>query len=64
VAKKVNFDWKKHSFKDIDFGYEADFSKTLFKLKDLWKNKEVGTAKKNFVADLASHDSVTLRLIP
>jgi alpha-galactosidase len=64
VAKKVNFDWKKHSFKDIDFGYEADFSKTLFKLKDLWKNKEFGTTKKNFVADLASHDSVTLRLIP
>ncbi|RZJ42521.1 MAG: glycoside hydrolase family 27 protein [Chryseobacterium sp.] len=64
VPKKINFDWKKHSIKDADFGYEADFSKTVFRIKDLWKNKEIGTTKKNFVAELASHDSVTLRLIP
>jgi alpha-galactosidase len=64
VPKKVNFDWKKHSIKDADFGYEADFSKTVFKLKELWKNKETGSTKKNFVTDLAPHDSVTLRLIP
>jgi alpha-galactosidase len=64
VAKKINFDWKKHSFKDADFGYEADFSKTFFKIKDLWKNKEIGNTKKNYLADLPSHDSVTLRLIP
>jgi alpha-galactosidase len=64
VAKKINFDWKKHSFKDADFGYEADFSKAFFKIKDLWKNKQIGNTKKNYLADLASHDSVTLRLIP
>lgn len=64
VAKKINFDWKKHIIKDADFGYEADFSKTAFKLKDLWKNKEIGNTKKNFVSDLAPHDVITLRLIP
>lgn len=64
VAKKINFDWKKHIIKDADFGYEANFSKTVFKLKDLWKNKEIGTTKKNFVSDLAPHDVITLRLIP
>jgi alpha-galactosidase len=64
VSKKINFDWKKHSIKDTDFGYETDFSKTVFRIKDLWKNKEIGTTKKDFVAELASHDSVTLRLIP
>ena len=64
VAKKISFDWKKHIIKDADFGYEADFSKTVFKLKDLWKNKEVGNTKKNFVSDLAPHDVITLRLIP
>jgi len=64
VAKKINFDWKKHIIKDADFGYEADFSKTVFKLKDLWKNKEIGNTKKNFVSDLAPHDVITLRLIP
>jgi len=64
VARKINFDWKKHTIKDADFGYQADFSKTVFKIKDLWKNKEAGNTKKNFVADLASHDVITIRLIP
>lgn len=64
VAKKINFDWKNHIIKDADFGYEANFSKTVFKLKDLWKNREIGTTKKNFVSDLAPHDVITLRLIP
>ena len=64
VPKKINFDWKKNPIKDADFGFEADFNKTVFKIKDLWKNKEAGTTKKNFTADLASHDVITLRLIP
>jgi alpha-galactosidase len=62
VSKKINFDWKKHLIKDADFGYEADFSKTVYKLKDLWKNKEIGNTKKSFVSDLASHDVITLKL--
>ncbi|MFB9110884.1 glycoside hydrolase family 27 protein [Flavobacterium gyeonganense] len=64
VAKKINFDWKKYLIKDVDFGYEADFNKKVFRLKDLWKNKEIGNTKKNFTADLGSHDVITLRLIP
>jgi alpha-galactosidase len=64
ASKKINFDWKKNAFKDADFGYEADFNKNTFKLKDLWRNKDVGTTKKNFTADLASHDVITLKLIP
>ncbi|WP_426484195.1 glycoside hydrolase family 27 protein [Flavobacterium sp. 2] len=64
VAKKVNFDFKKNIIKDADFGYEADFNKVNYKIKDLWKNKEIGTTKKNFVSDLASHDVITLRLTP
>jgi len=62
VSKKINFDWKKHLIKDADFGYEGDFSKTVYKLKDLWKNKEIGNTKKSFVSELASHDVITLKL--
>ena len=62
VSKKVNFDWQKQLIKDIDFGYEANFSTTTYKLKDLWKNKEAGTTKKAFSAQIASHDVITLRL--
>ena len=64
VIKKINFDWKKHPIKDADFGYEADFNKMVFKLKELWKNKEIGTTKKSFQADIASHDVITLKLTP
>lgn len=64
VSKKVNFDFKKNKIKDADFGFEADFSKTDYKIKDLWKNKEIGTTKKSFVSELASHDVITLRLTP
>ncbi|AXB58817.1 glycoside hydrolase family 27 protein [Flavobacterium fluviale] len=64
TAKKVAFDWSKNNFKDIDFGYEADFSKTTFKIKDLWKNKETGNTTKVFSASIASHDVITLKLIP
>ncbi len=64
TAKKVNFDWKKNNIKDADFGYEADFSKTIFKVKDLWKNKEIGNTKKTFTAEIAPHDVITLKLIP
>ncbi|MRX68229.1 alpha-galactosidase [Flavobacterium resistens] len=64
VARKVNFDFKKNTIKDADFGYEADFNKVTYKIKDLWQNKEIGTTKKNFVSDLASHDVITLRLMP
>lgn len=62
--KKINFDWQKHTIRDADFGYEADFSKIVFKVKDLWKNKEVANTKKIFTGDLASHDVITLKLIP
>ena len=64
ASKKINFDWKKYPINDVDFGFQADFNKTTYKIKDLWKNKEVGTTKKNFTAELASHDVITLRLIP
>nr|WP_314895992.1 glycoside hydrolase family 27 protein [uncultured Flavobacterium sp.] len=63
VVKKVNFDWKKHLIKDTDFNLEANFNTTSYKIKDLWKNKEAGNTKKTFVADLASHDVITLKLI-
>lgn len=64
TSKKITFDWKKNNFKDADFGYETDFTKSTFKIKDLWKNKEAGTTKKIFSAEIASHDVITLKLTP
>lgn len=63
VTKKVNFDWKKQLIKDTDFNLEANFNTTSYKIKNLWENKEVGNTKKAFIANLASHDVITLKLI-
>lgn len=63
VVKKINFDWKKNNIKDADFGYEADFNKKIFKITDLWKNKQIGNTKKSFISEIASHDVIVLKLI-
>ncbi|RZK02631.1 MAG: glycoside hydrolase family 27 protein [Flavobacterium sp.] len=62
VTKKINFDWKKHIIKDADFNLETNFEKQAFKIKDLWKNKEAGSTKKAFTAEIGSHDVVVLKL--
>lgn len=62
ITKKINFDFKKHTIKDADFNLEANFEKQTFKIKDLWNNKEVGTTKKAFTAEIGSHDVVVLKL--
>lgn len=64
IEKNINFNWKNNNIKDADFGYEANFTTTNYKLTDLWKNKEVGTTKKSFSGKLGAHDVITLRLTP
>ncbi len=62
VTKKINFDWSKQMIKDVDFNLEANFATTVYKLRDLWKNKEIGSTKKPYVSEIASHDVITLKL--
>jgi alpha-galactosidase len=63
ASKKINFDWKKQIIKDADFNFETNFDTTIYKIKNLWKNKEAGNTKRPFVSDLASHDVIVLKLI-
>jgi len=62
VSKKINFDWRENDIKDLDFNLEANFLKTTFEIKDLWKNVAAGTTSKPFVSVLNSHDVITLQL--
>jgi alpha-galactosidase len=62
-VKKINFDWKKHTIADPDFDYKADFTAAVYKIKDLWKNKDAGTTKKPYISELNPHDVITLKLI-
>lgn len=63
AVKKINFDWKKHTIADPDFDYKADFTASVYKIKDLWKNKDAGTTKKPYISELNPHDVITLKLI-
>ncbi|WP_026713037.1 glycoside hydrolase family 27 protein [Flavobacterium daejeonense] len=63
ATKKINFDWKKHTIKDTDFNMEANLATTIYKIKDLWKNKMIGSTKKAFSAEIPSHDVITLKLM-
>jgi alpha-galactosidase len=62
VKKKINFDWKKHAIRDVDFNLQANFNTTVYKIKDLWENAAIGTTKKAFSSEIASHDVITLKL--
>jgi alpha-galactosidase len=58
----VSYDWASHAIEDKISNTNVDFTKTTYKLRDLWTRKDVGTTKKAFKQSIASHDVVLLRL--
>lgn len=59
----VNFDWAKNAINDSISKTNVDFTKTTYKLHDLWSKKYVGTTKRAFKQTIPSHDIVMLRLV-
>ena len=63
-VQKINFDW---SGDDMDIndrvsGTSYKLTKEVYKIRDLWAHKEVGTTSKPFIAEIPSHDVIVLRL--
>jgi alpha-galactosidase len=58
----ISYDWAKNVVKDALSKQEADFSKTTYKLHDVWTNKDTGSTKKAFKATVPAHDVVLLTL--
>jgi len=58
----INFDWAAHQIADTTSKTDVDFSKTTFKLRDVWAKKDIGTTQKPLKQPIASHDVVMLRL--
>ena len=56
----VNFDWKKEMISDSVSNTKMDAS--VYKIKDVWAKKAVGTTAKVFIATVPSHDVMVLRL--
>jgi alpha-galactosidase len=61
-TQNINYEWMAHAIQDKISNTDVDFTKTTYKLRDLWAKKEVGTTQKIFKQSIASHDVVVLRL--
>jgi alpha-galactosidase len=62
TSQKIHFDWKKENIVDRVSGKNYDFTKDVFKIRDLWVHKDLGSTSTVFEAELASHDVIVLRL--
>jgi alpha-galactosidase len=62
--KAISFPWKEHSISDTVSNRKINFNQTNFKIRDLWAKKDIGTTKKPFAGQVASHDVKMLRLSP
>lgn len=63
-SRTISFLWKEHSVSDTFSKREINFNQTNFKIRDLWTKKDIGTTKKSFAGQVASHDVKLLRLSP
>ena len=60
--KKFTFQWNQEKVSDSFSGKELQTDRIQYHLKDLWKNKEIGTTKKILTGDVPGHDVLMLRL--
>jgi alpha-galactosidase len=64
VSKEIKFVWTENPVSDDFSKREIDFSKTTFKIRNLWTKKEMGKTSKTLKADLPGHDVLLLKLTP
>ena len=60
--QKVFFDWKSKTVSDDLSKRDAAFETTVYDIRDLWTNKDLGTTKKPLNAELPGHDVLMLWL--
>ncbi len=60
--KNVSFDWKSETVSDSLSGRNTQFDNTIYKLKNLWTKKVMGTTGKILNAEVPGHDVLMLRL--
>jgi alpha-galactosidase len=63
VPKKIELDWIASNVTDNLSGRSTSFDKSIYRLKDLWTKKDLGTTKKVFKGEVGAHDVLLLRLI-
>jgi alpha-galactosidase len=62
TPRKFTFNWRDERVADDFSKREARFDTTVYHIKDLWKNKRLGSTKKPLAAEVPGHDVLMLRL--
>jgi len=60
--QKVVFDWRKESVSDDLSKRDARFDSMVYRVRDLWANKDLSTTSQALNADVPAHDVLMLRL--
>lgn len=60
----VEFDWKDHTITDELTGHEFDFTKTTYRIRDLWKRTPAGTTATTTTIEVPGHDAIVFKLTP
>ena len=61
--QKIDFDWAKKYIADDISKKTLNTNKTTYSIKDLWTKKNLGSTKKNLIAEIPSHDVLMVRLM-
>lgn len=62
ASRSVDLDWKSISVTDSLCQREFNTSKEIFKIKEIWQNKESGDTRKPLKAVIPAHDVLCLKL--
>jgi alpha-galactosidase len=60
--QKVRFDWKTEKVSDDLSQRETRFDTTVYRVRDLWGEKDLGTTEETLNAELPGHDVLMMRL--
>jgi alpha-galactosidase len=60
--QKVNYTWAQHGLQDEQTKQGVDFSKTTYKLREVWAGKDVGSSKTALKQTIPAHDAIMFRL--
>jgi alpha-galactosidase len=60
--QKVNYTWAQHGLQDAQTKQGVDFSKTTYKLREVWAGKDVGSTKTALKQTIPAHDAIMFKL--
>jgi alpha-galactosidase len=60
--KQISFDWNNENVIDNISGEKIDIKNNLYKIRNLWTKKEMGTTEKILNADIPGHDVLMIKL--